>query len=163
MLTISSALTGSKVLWITGPAPPVCMEETFCRTRHFVHQRANGCSGSGETFQHLWAKAEVLHACADAGWQASTEVSGDGWRADVLASRGSARVAFEVQWSSQDEDAFGFRQKRYAVDGIRGCWLFRGEVPSPAQRELPIFVLRPRSAPMRKAIGSSKAKRTSTR
>lgn len=128
-------------------ALPCCAASAFPRisklgTRHFVHRRANGCAGAGETFQHLWAKAEILRACAEAGWEARTEVAADGWRADVLASRGGAKVAFEVQWSAQDEEAFGFRQQRYASDSIRGCWLFRGEVPSPARRELPIFALR---------------------
>jgi hypothetical protein len=112
-------------------------------TRHFFHRRANGCSSAGETFQHLWAKAEIVRACADAGWAAQTEVAGDGWRADVLASRGNAKVAFEVQWSPQDEETCRFRQQRYGAVGIRGCWLYRGETPSPAERELPIFRLVP--------------------
>ena len=93
--------------------------------------------------QHLWTKAEVLKACADAGWTAAPEVAGDDWRADVLAERGSARVAVEVQWSRQAEDMSRFRQDRYARDGARACWLLRGEQPRPASRELPVFELRP--------------------
>lgn len=127
---------------------PCCATCAFPRvsklgTRHFVHRRANGCSGSGETFQHLWTKAEVLHACAESGWEAQAEVAGDGWRADVLATRGEARIAFEAQWSPQEEEGSRFRQERYAADGIRGCWLSRGDAPAPARRELPIFRLRP--------------------
>jgi hypothetical protein len=38
---------------------------------------------------------------------------------------------------------FDYRQGRYAAEGIRGCWLFRGELPNPAEQELPIFSLRP--------------------
>jgi hypothetical protein len=125
---------------------PCCDATAFPRvsklgTRHFFHQRAHGCSGAGETFQHLWAKTEIVRACADAGWDAQTEVAGNGWRADVLATPGSARVAFEVQWSPQDEQTCRLRQQRYEADGIRGCWLYRGDTPSPAERELPIFRL----------------------
>ncbi|MDX6453836.1 MAG: hypothetical protein QOH16_3885 [Gaiellaceae bacterium] len=127
---------------------PCCEATAFARvsklgTRHFFHRRANGCSGAGETFQHLWAKTEIVRACADAGWDAQTEVAGNGWRADVLATRGSARVAFEVQWSPQDQQTCRLRQERYSADGIRGCWLYRGDTPNPAVRELPIFRLVP--------------------
>jgi hypothetical protein len=127
---------------------PCCEAGAFLRasklgTKHFVHRRAAGCAGGGETYQHLWAKAEVVHACVEAGWNVATEVAGDGWRADVLASRGTARVAFEVQWSAQaDEDALA-RQTRYRDAGIRGCWLFRGDPPMPARRDLPMFAVRP--------------------
>jgi hypothetical protein len=126
---------------------PCCAASAFPRvsklgTRHFVHHRANGCEGAGETFQHLWAKAETLAACSEAGWNARTEVAGDGWRADVLASRGDARLAFEVQWSAQELEAFESRQQRYLSNGIRGTWLFRGEIANPGRRELPIFALR---------------------
>lgn len=112
-------------------------------TRHFVHRRADGCAGRGETYQHLWTKAEIVHACVAAGWSAETEVARDGWRADVLATRGSARVAFEVQWSPQDEAETMLRQQRYATAGVRGCWLLRGEAPLPARKQLPVFALRP--------------------
>lgn len=126
---------------------PCCDAPGFLRTsklgtRHFVHKRAGGCHGSGETMQHLWAKAEVLKACADAGWQARPEVVGDGWRADVLAERGKARVAVEVQWSRQDQDVSRFRQDRYAASGVRACWLLRGEQPETASKELPVFEMR---------------------
>jgi competence protein CoiA len=126
---------------------PCCDSGAFLRssklgTKHFVHRRAAGCAGSGETYQHLWAKAEVVHASIEAGWRAATEVAGDGWRADVLASRGETRVAFEVQWSPQDETEGLLRQQRYREAGIRGCWFFRGELPAPGRRELPMFALR---------------------
>lgn len=127
---------------------PCCAADGFLRTsklgtKHFVHKRNEGCPGSGETMQHLWAKAEVLKACADAGWTAAPEVAGADWRADVLAERGRAKVAVEVQWSRQDEGLSRFRQDRYARDGVRACWLLRGEQPRPASRELPVFEMRP--------------------
>jgi len=126
---------------------PCCGGSAFPRlsklgTRHFVHRRSDGCPGSGETFQHLWLKAEIVSACAEAGWSAQPEVAGEGWRADVLASREAGRVAFEVQWRRQEEPATRFRQERYAADGIPACWLYRGEPPAPS-RELPVFQLVP--------------------
>lgn len=127
---------------------PCCDASAFPRvsklgTRHFVHRRANGCAGSGETFQHLWLKAQIVEACRDAGWEPQPEVAGDGWRADVLATRGSARVAFEVQWSRQEAKQTRFRQERYAADGVRACWLLRGDPPAPATRDCPVFRLVP--------------------
>jgi hypothetical protein len=129
-------------------ALPCCDMPAFPRssklgTKHFVHRRAGGCRGSGETYQHLWAKAEVLQACVESGWSAASEVAGDDWRADVLATRGSARIAFEVQWSPQLEEEALPRQLRYEAAGVRGCWLFRGEPPLPARPGLPMFALRP--------------------
>lgn len=129
-------------------ALPCCDATAFPRvskldTRHFVHRRGAGCPGSGETFQHLWLKAEILAACQQAGWPVQPEVAGEGWRADVLASRDRSRIAFEVQWSRQDDPTTRFRQDRYAADGIRACWLYRGNPPSPPSRGLPVFQLVP--------------------
>ena len=72
-------------------------------------------------------------ACRDAGYEATTEVAGGGWRADVLAARGGARIAFEVQWSFLRLRDVRYRQRRYADDGVRGCWFFR-RPPAPLQR-----------------------------
>jgi hypothetical protein len=89
-------------------------------------------------------------ACTRAGYSALTEVAGDDWRADVLAVRGSGRIAFEVQWSFLRLDSAIYRQERYARDGVRGCWFFRNPPPQlargggadlKAQRDLPLFHL----------------------
>jgi hypothetical protein len=137
---------------------PCCGAEGFLRrnhlgTQHFAHKPgAAACEMEGETIQHLQAKAEIVRACHASRYQASTEIPGEGWRADVLAWRGGARIAFEVQWSFLRLDACEYRQQRYADDGVRGCWFFR-KPPSMlmrgtgvdgrllARRDLPLFQL----------------------
>ncbi|MBK8022856.1 MAG: hypothetical protein IPK19_15850 [Chloroflexi bacterium] len=101
-----------------------------------------------ETDAHQRAKAAILNGCAHAGYQAVTEASGEGWRVDVMASRGNVRIAFEVQWSPQKLRETVARQERYARDGVRGCWFFR-QPPAmleradtlKARRDLPLFHL----------------------
>jgi len=133
---------------------PCCGSEGYLRrspmgTPHFAHKRGAHCDvEGGETIHHLKAKADIVIACQNAGFIALTEFAGDDWRADVLAVRGSVRVAFEVQWSFlRLEDAI-YRQERYARDDVRGCWFFRNPPPQLmrgdnllAQQDLPIFHL----------------------
>jgi hypothetical protein len=133
---------------------PCCGSEGYLRrsamgTPHFAHKRGGQqCETAGETIYHLKAKADVVLACQQAGYTAVTEVAGEGWRADVLAVKGSVRIAFEVQWSFlRLEDAL-YRQERYARDGVRGCWFFRNPPPSlvrgddlKALHDLPLFHL----------------------
>jgi hypothetical protein len=137
---------------------PCCGAEGFLRrnhlgTQHFAHKPgANACEMEGETIQHLSAKAEIVRACHASAYQASTEIPGEGWRADVLAWRGKARIAFEVQWSFLRLDECEFRQTRYAQTGVRGCWFFRKPPPAlvrggrtgpalKARQDLPLFHL----------------------
>ncbi|WP_169315141.1 hypothetical protein [Cellulomonas gilvus] len=56
---------------------------------------------SGESLAHRLLKLELVDAVRLAGWNAQLEVSGDGWRADVLASKptSSRRIAREAQLS----------------------------------------------------------------
>ena len=108
----------------------------------------------GESFYHLKAKADILRACERAGYTAATEIAGEGWRADVLATRKDVRVAFEVQWSFLRLEECEYRQQRYAQAGIRACWFFRnppqimarsarsyGVGELRARRDLPLFHL----------------------
>jgi hypothetical protein len=111
-------------------------------TKHFVHKKLGGCTSGGETSQHLWAKAEILAACLEAGWEARPEVAGDGWRADVMSEHGRARIAFEVQWSKQDDEISLARQERYRESGVRGCWFVRTPPPVTGRKELPVFRVR---------------------
>jgi hypothetical protein len=87
----------------------------------------NNC---GETEVHLELKNMVVEAVHSHGWAAQTEVTGQAphgeqWRADVLAQKGNARVAVEIQWSGQTNDETLRRQERYKQCGIRGLWLLR--------------------------------------
>ena len=131
---------------------PCCNEAGFLRTsklgiKHFVHKKKI-CDWKPESQEHLMAKTEIVKACRQAGYSASTEVSGLDWRADVLAvkegSKGKIQIAFEVQWSYQTLEETQRRQAKYKENGIRCCWLFRclpkGGDHHPCS-ELPMFQL----------------------
>mgnify|MGYP002867031417 CR=1 FL=1 len=106
-------------------------------TRHFAHARRGPCTSAPETAEHLLAKRVVVEGIKRTEWIAKIEQEGlmpDGerWRADVLATKGKAKVAVEIQWSRQDGDETLRRQDRYEEAGVRGLWLLR-------QHDLPIF------------------------
>lgn len=112
-------------------------------TRYFAHKPGgDGCT-AGETAQHLLAKAIVVDAVTAAGWKAEPEVPGDGWIADVMATQGGVRVAFEVQWSNQTLDEYRRRQQRYRDSGIASiAWFTRHTDHLPAaDQHLPVFAL----------------------
>lgn len=126
---------------------PCCGNIAYLRAskhgfHHFVHKDRDVCTTAPETWQHLKAKSEIVLACRSAGYQAITEATGDGWRADILAVKGNTKIAFEVQWSSQSLIETEQRQQRYKEAGIRGCWLFKRPPPkSSSKRDLPLFKL----------------------
>lgn len=91
----------------------------------------------GETRQHQTAKNTIAAMCAAAGYTVTAEAIGDDWRADVLAERGSVRLAFEVQWSALTLETCEMRQARYLRDGVRGCWFFRHPPPQLVRRNSP--------------------------
>jgi competence CoiA-like predicted nuclease len=84
-------------------------------TRHFAHNPGGGGCAEHvrETAQHLLAKSIIIRAASAAGWHAEPESRGDGWVADVLATKDGRRIAFEVQWSAQTRDEYQHRQGRY--------------------------------------------------
>lgn len=90
---------------------------------------------------HSDIQRAVVSACTDAGFDAQEESRGSGWRADVLATRGSFRVAFEIQMSAQTLARTLERQDRYRKDGIECCWLFERPIPKlkDERPDLPVF------------------------
>ncbi|MCZ7545096.1 MAG: competence protein CoiA family protein [Anaerolineae bacterium] len=126
---------------------PCCGNSAYLRTskrglRHFVHRERGTCTSAPETWQHLKAKHNIVLACRAVGYEAITEASGEGWRADVLATKGNVKVAFEVQWSAQSWEVTQERQQQYRAAGIRGCWLFkRPPARYRANRDVPLFRL----------------------
>jgi competence CoiA-like predicted nuclease len=92
---------------------------------------------------HEKTQERILEACKAIGLQAEMEYRGKGWRADVFASNGNSKYAFEVQLSPQTLKRTQERQEKYIRDGIVGCWLFENE-PARQRHELeglPIFKL----------------------
>ena len=110
---------------------PCCGSTAYARLsklglQHFVHRHVSStCDWKPETAQHLYAKSEIVVGCRNAGYHPKSEVSGPGWRADVLAVKGSIKIAFEVQTSPQGLRETILRHTRYERDHIRGCWFFK--------------------------------------
>jgi hypothetical protein len=112
-------------------------------TAYFAHNAGGDQCSAGETPQHLLAKSLILQAIAAVGWTAEPEVAGDGWVADVMATRGSTRVVFEVQWSRQSREDYRHRQQRYQDAGIASiAWFARHtDGLSAVDQSLPVFGL----------------------
>ena len=116
-------------------------------TQHFVHaHRSDTCTPAPESAEHLLLKSIVLRAVRDTGWNGDVEVCGpDGtWRADVMATRGSLRVAFEMQLSTIPFTELAARQHAYGDDGVRGCWFYGYgalKPPPPPKTDIPVFPL----------------------
>jgi hypothetical protein len=128
---------------------PVQIRTPAGKVAHFYHLSTTpGCQGSkGESKEHLELKARIAAAVMHAGWEAEVEAeerSADGtlvWKADVMARRGNAAVALEVQLSNPDWTIMGERQKRYNDSRVRGLWFVQTKKPFPVQLALPIFNL----------------------
>lgn len=129
-----------------------CRSRGFMRvsklgTQHFVHaRRADTCTTAPESAEHLFLKSIILQSVRETGWDADVEVCDpDGkWRADVMASKGKLRIAFEVQLSTIPFSELAARQQAYADSGVRGCWLYGYNAlnpPPPVRTDTPVFPL----------------------
>jgi hypothetical protein len=104
-------------------------------TQFFAHKGVDACKATPETESHLRLKRMAVEVARTHGWDAVTEAvgatpAGEPWKADVLARKGSRKVAVEIQWSAQANDQTLRRQERYAQSGIRCLWLLRhGGIP----------------------------------
>jgi hypothetical protein len=109
---------------------PAIPKTSSLGTYFFAHKGRGDCTSAPESKEHLLAKSIIAKAAETAGWKVTTECRGkapDGtpWIADVLVTRGNAKLAFEIQWSSQNDDETAIRQKLYKDSGVRGLWLFK--------------------------------------
>lgn len=123
-----------------------CKSRAVLKTSHlgthfFAHRGKSDCPGALETEAHLDLKRALYDAVRGAGWQATIEHYDQGrpWQADVLAVKGSRRVAFEIQWSPQSMPRTAERQSRYRSFGVGACWLFQTMPRSAARRDVPAF------------------------
>jgi hypothetical protein len=135
----------SKALRMPCCGASVVLKESKLGTRYFAHARRGPCTTAPESAEHLLAKSAVVRGIRQTAWNAFPEQggetpTGDPWRADVLAVKGTGRVAFEIQWSRQDADETERRQARYAAAGVRGLWFFR-QHDFPVAKDTPAFRL----------------------
>jgi len=126
-------------------AMPCCGRQVVVKTSHagtrfFAHARRADFICPAESEDHLLAKEIVAKAALSAGWQAETEVllQPQGAVADVLASSGKRRVAFEIQCSGQNEADTKRRHRTYERAGVRALWLFK-QAGYPRWKEVPAF------------------------
>jgi Competence protein CoiA-like family len=115
---------------------PCCDASVVMRTstlglKFFAHKSRGPCQSAPETEAHLALKTLAAQAARRAGWTCATEAggsspSGETWTADVLADKGKAKIAIEIQWSPQTNEESLYRQERYRQSGVRCLWLFRG-------------------------------------
>jgi competence protein CoiA len=109
--------------------------------KFFAHKSRAPCQTAPETEAHLALKTLAAQAARRAGWKSSTEErgsspSGETWTADVLAYRGEAKIAIEIQWSPQTNQESLNRQERYRQSDVRCLWLFRRS-GFPASKDFP--------------------------
>lgn len=126
---------------------PCCGRLAILKTSHlgtmfFAHIRREGSTCPSESEEHLLAKDLVARAAIQAGWHAETEVAlkPNGLVADVLATNGKQRIAFEIQWSRQKWEDTEKRHAAYKEAGVRALWLFK-QSDYPRCKEIPAFRL----------------------
>lgn len=120
---------------------PVVLKKSRRGTQFFAHTKIGRCLTADEREEHRVLKEMVVQVARNCGWAAEAEVAGtspDGekWRADVLATKGTVKVAIEIQWSGQIDEETLRRQERYRRSGVRGLWLLR-QPEFPMSKDLP--------------------------
>lgn len=112
--------------------------------RHFAHKPAGpqNCPSARESPIHLALKALIVECCVNAGWEAQTEVSGENWRADVLAKDEATgrHFIFEIQLSSQGNSRTDERTRFRTASGADVVWITTRR-PSWAFRQPTLSVL----------------------
>lgn len=114
---------------------------------HFYHlNRQASCHYATESESHLRLKYLVMLAARTAGWTAECEVQNSAsdktrWRADVLLTKGKARVAVEIQLAKLPWEEICRRQEQYRLAGIRGLWLLSQDNYAVC-KETPAFQVR---------------------
>lgn len=120
---------------------PVVLKKSRRGTQFFAHKQVGPCLTADESEEHRVLKAMAVQVARECGWNAEVEIAGttpegEEWRADVLATKGNAKVAIEIQWSVQVDDETMRRQERYRRSGVRGLWLLR-QPGFPVSKDLP--------------------------
>jgi hypothetical protein len=102
---------------------------------------ADMTTSASESPRHYAIKEEIRQTCEQLSVEATTEVAGKGWRADVLVATESLPIAFEVQTSPQTLKKTIERQERYLRHDVTGCWLFLKPVTglNDERPDLPLF------------------------
>ena len=113
---------------------PAVAKTSIRGLRFFAHHPGyTGILPKPESYAHTRLKVDIVKAARNLGYHAQVEVAGsdpDGatWIADALVtSSDGARVAFEVQLSTQHLRDFRARTERYQRSGVRCCWLMSNE------------------------------------
>jgi len=118
------------------------LKTSHCGTKFFAHAPREGSACPRESEEHLQAKGLIARAVIQAGWSADTEATLSPYKlvADVLAAKGTKRIAFEVQRSRQKMEDTVSRHQAYVQAGVRTLWLFK-QTEYPLSKETPAFRL----------------------
>lgn len=108
-------------------------------TPFFRHYPNTQCPNSErETDEHKRLKVAVYQLCKKAGWETTVEAHPPdrSWRADVLATKGDRRVAFEIQLSPISGEWLQERSEKYRAACIESVWLL-DKFPKRCPYEIP--------------------------